>query len=166
MSRGGWLLVALALALGGCGYRPASSPDVAPRIQRLHVGAFTNETFRPGLDGVVSGSVLRRLQLERRLTVVAQPGAEAVLSGAVRSYENDPIAFQPGDVGQRFRVRVFVTARVSGRDGPLLMQEVVGEAFYTAAAAVTGTRAAEEDAIRRAAQDLAERLVGLLADAL
>jgi hypothetical protein len=155
-------LLALAALLAACGYRPPGAA-LPVRLQRLHVAPFANDTFRPGVNAVVAEAVLRRLQLDHRVAVVEEGGAEAVLAGAVRQYENEAVAFERVDIGRRFRVRLFVAATlVDRRGGPTLRQEVVGEAFYTAAAAVTGTRAAEEDAVRRAAQDLAERLVAVL----
>jgi hypothetical protein len=158
------LLLALlaVLCLTGCGYRPPGA--LAPsRMQRLHVAAFANNTFRPGINAVVAGAVLRRLQLDHRLAVVDEAGADAVLAATVRQYENEAVAFEEAEIGRRFRVRLFVAATlVDRRGGPTMRQEVVGEAFYTAGGGVTGARAAEEDAARRAARDVADRLVTLL----
>ena len=94
--------------------------------------------------------------------------ADAVLGGSLTAYQNDPIAFERADIGRRFRVRVTLALRLAERGGDkvLLKEEIVGEAFYTAGAGVVATRAAEEDATARAAQDLAGRVVARLMDGL
>jgi hypothetical protein len=160
------LLVPVALLLLSCGYRPAGSlsPDVTPRI---HVAAFANSTFRPGMHALVGAAVLRRLYLDRRLALVEEPRAEVLLAGTVRGYENEAVAYEQAEIGRRFRIRIWVTATLTDRRGGRPVQhEVLGEAFYTAGRGVTGTRAAEEDAVQRAASDVADRLVAILIDEL
>ena len=78
------------------------------------------------------------------------------------------IAFDASDVGRRFRVRVYVTSTLTDRRAGRLpvQRDVVGEAFYTVGSTLAGTRAAEEDAIRRAVGDLAVRLVSYVIDDL
>lgn len=161
------LAVAGVLLAAGCGYRPPGSLTAPGRTPRLHVAPFANSTYRPGIHALVSAAILRRLQLDRRLTVVDEPRAEAVLGGIVRAYENEAVAFERAEIGRRFRVRLVVTATLTDRRGGApLRHELTGEAFYTAGTGVTGTRAAEEDAIQRAANDVAGRLVAVLIDDL
>ncbi len=166
-----WLRALVVLALGaavaaGCGYRPSGTLSESA-LPRLHVAPFANHTMRPGVHTLVGAAVLRRLQIDRRLTLVSEPQAEAVLTGAVNAYENEAVAYEQAEIGRRFRVRLFVTATVTDRrGGPVVTHELAGEAFYTAGSGVTGTRAAEEDAAQRAASDVATRLVSVLIDEL
>jgi hypothetical protein len=84
----------------------------------------------------------------------------------VTAYANDAIAFDrlQQDVGRRFRVRVTLLATVAARtDGAVRLKEAItGEAFYTAGAGAVSTRNAEDEALQRAAQDLASRVVSRL----
>ncbi len=159
-------VLALSVLLTACGYRPVSDgpAGTAPNLQ---VAAITNETFKPGLNTMVSTALLRRLRLE------SHPGADArppdfILSGSVTGYENDAIASTREDIGQRFRVRVTVLATLTPRGGGTarLREIIVGQAFYTTGADVVGTRAAENDAALRAAQDLARRLAARIQEEL
>ncbi len=161
------VLLALATAVAaGCGYRPSGMVrESAP--PRLHVAPFANHTFRPGVHTLVGAAVLRRLQIDRRLAVVSEPQAEAVLTGVVNAYENEAVAYEQAEIGRRFRVRLFVTTTLTDRrGGPAVIHEITGEAYYTAGSGVTDTRAAEEDAVQRAAGDVATRLVSVLIDDL
>ena len=161
------LVFAAAALLSACGYRPVSeSPaGVAPNLQ---VVAITNDTYKPGLQAVVSAAILRELRLGgQRMGADGRP-PDFILSGSVTGYENDAIAYTREDIGQRFRVRVTMLAILSPRGGgPARLREtIIGQAFYSTGADVVGTRAAENDAAFRAAQDLARRLAARIMEEL
>lgn len=162
------LLVILPLWGAGCGYQPYGLGSLPPELQRLHLAAVRNDTLRPGLQGIVGAAILRQLQQDGRIRVAPQEAADAVLAGTITAYQNIPIAFDQNDIGQRFRVRLVMTMQLTGRGGQksLLMEEIYGEAFYTAGQQVTETRTAEQDAGFRAAQDLAVRVVTRLLEGL
>lgn len=151
--------------LGGCGYH-ALGAGPASSGRQLYVEAITNGTLRPGLQGVVSAALLRQLRLHGVLRSSESGPPDLVLSGAVTAYANDAIAFDrlQQDVGRRFRVRVTLLATVAARtDGAVRLKEAItGEAFYTAGAGAVSTRNAEDEALQRAAQDLASRVVSRL----
>ncbi len=154
---GGWL--------AGCGYRLQGAGG-SPAIRLLHVGAFSNGTFKAGLDGAAGAAVLRALRLDGRVRLVEEPAAEAVLTGRVTAYENDAITFDPSDIGRRFRVRVTMLVTVTDRRSPAegFKEQISAEAFYTTGADVVQTRAAEDDAAARAVQELATRVLARLTE--
>ena len=165
--------VALGIAAGcllaaGCGYRPHGTGSLPPEIQRLHLAALVNDTFRPGLQGLVGAAIIRRFQQDGRVHLSALEAADAILEGTLIAYHNDPVAFERIDIGRRFRVRLTLLLRLTGRDGKkvLLKDEIVGEAFYTAGNDVVATRSAEEEAAQHAARDLAGRVVTRLMEGL
>ena len=162
------LLVILLLWITGCGYQPHGLGSLPAEIQRVHLAALKNGTLRPGLQGIVGTAILRRLQQDGRIRAAPQEAADAVLEGTISAYENIPLAFEQGDIGRRFRVRLVLTMQLTGRNGEkvLLKEEVFGEAYYTAGTGVVATRAAEEEASFRAAQDLASRVVTRLLEGL
>ncbi len=162
------MLACLLLLAAGCGYQPLGTGSLPAEIQRLHLAPLTNDTFRPGLQGLVGAAILRRLQLDGRMHLASQEIADAVLSGNLTAYENTPIAFDSSDVGRRFRVRLIFAMRLTQRGGEkvLLKEEITGEAFYTTGNDVVGTRSAEEEADQRAAQDLATQVVTRLREGL
>ncbi len=162
------LLVLLLFWGAGCGYQPYGLGSLPPDLQRLHVAAFRNDTYQPGLQGLVGTAILRQLQQDGRIRVAPQESADAVLAGTITAYQNIPIAFDQSDIGQRFRVRLILTMQLTGRSAEkvLLKEEVYGEAYYTAGQEVTETRTAEQDAGFRAAQDLAVRVVERLLEGL
>ncbi len=162
------LLLILLFWAAGCGYQPSGLGSLPPNIQRLHVPALKNNTYRPGLEGLVGAAILRQLQQDGRIRVVSQETADAVLAGTITAYQNIPITFDQSDIGQRFRVRLLMTMQLTGEraEKMLLREEVYGEAYYTAGQEVTETRTAEQAAGFRAAQDLAIRVVERLLEGL
>jgi hypothetical protein len=171
--RARWWIVVQCLLLGaavafavGCGYQPLGATGSAEGGPRVAVEPITNETFRPGVQGAVAGALLRQLRLRGILRSPEAGPPDVILSGSVTAYQNEPIAFDTQDIGQRFRVRVTVLATLVGRsDGKVRLREpVVGEAFYTAGTGASGARIAEDDALQRAAQDLASKLVARLVE--
>jgi hypothetical protein len=159
-------LLLVAGLLSACGYHPVSE-TAAGQTPNLQVAPITNETYKPGLNAVVSAAVLRQLRLSGQGAADSRP-PDFILSGSVISYENDAIASNPQDIGQRFRVRVTLQATLTPRTGgpPRLKENVVGQAFYTVGADVVGTRAAENDAAIRASQELARRLAARIMEEL
>jgi hypothetical protein len=163
--RGGWRRAVVMLGgilLAGCGYQPLGGGPPSSG-QQVYVEAITNGTLRPGIQAVVGAALLRQLRLAGVLRAPETGPPDVILSGAVTAYANDAIAFDriQQDVGRRFRVRVTLLATVAARrDGAVRLREAVtGEAFYTAGAGAISTRNAEDEALQRAAQDLASKLV-------
>ena len=158
--------LAVAASLVGCGYRPLGSDGGPTGGRQVYVEAFTNETMRPGLQGVVAAEVLRQLRFRGMLRPAGSGPPDLILSGNVNGYQNIPLAFGAQDIGRRFRVRVTLTATLNGRaDGKVRFTEAVwGEAYYTAGVGAVSAGASEEEAVKLAAQDLASKLVARLMD--
>jgi hypothetical protein len=96
---------------------------------------------------------------------VDEPAADAVLGGTVVSVQSDAVASDLTDVGRRFRVRIVFKGTLQRPTGTAArVREITGEAFFTAGSGVVGARTAEDEAVQRASQDLAARLVTALVD--
>ncbi|MEK7204704.1 MAG: LPS assembly lipoprotein LptE, partial [candidate division NC10 bacterium] len=87
------LLVILLLWVTGCGYQPHGLGSLPPELQRLHLAALRNDTFRPGLQGIVGTAILQQLQQDGRIRVAPQEATDAVLAGTITAYQNIPITF-------------------------------------------------------------------------
>jgi len=156
--------IATAIVAAACGYQPIGMSGPPASARQVYVEAITNETMRPGIQGVVSAAILRQLRLHGVLRSPETGPPDLILSGGVTGYQNEPIAFDRQDIGRRFRVRVTLAASVVGRsDGKVRLKEaVVGEAFYTAGIGAVAARSAEDEALQFAAQDVANKLVARL----
>jgi hypothetical protein len=149
------------MLLVACGYQPVGMSGPPGSAHQVAVEAITNETMRPGIQGVVGAAILRQLRLHGVLRSPATGPPDLILSGGVTGYQNEPIAFDRQDIGRRFRVRVTLLATLVGRaDGKVRLKEaIVGEAYYTAGVGAVSVSNSEDEALRFAAQDVASKLV-------
>jgi len=150
------------LLLTGCGYLGGGSP--AFDLQRITLTARDEVTSRADLRPALLSALAARLAEDGRLRLVEPEQAQATLESRVVGLASEPAAFDPGDVARRFRVvlTLEVTLREKAGTGILLKETVTGEADYSAPVGITGTRAAEEEGIRRAVGEAAARAVVLL----
>jgi hypothetical protein len=152
------------LLLGACGYHLPGRQDPARPVPRIHMAPITNGTFRPNLEGQVASAVSLKIQLEARAPLTDEGQADLVLSGRVTGYGVEALAVDQTDIGRRFRVRVTAAMTVRERAEQRLRFQgsFFGEAYYTVGDTVQSTRAAEDEAIRRASQGLAGQFVARL----
>lgn len=161
----GVLACAGLFLLFGCGYQAGARGGLTGDLRRVHVGPIRSDAFRAGLQGVVAAAIRRRLVSDGGFHLVDEAAADAVLGGTVVSVQSDAVASDLTDVGRRFRVRIVFRATLRRPAGAAeRAREVVGEAFFTAGSGVVGARTAEDEAVQRASQDLAARLVTALVD--
>ena len=156
-------LVAAVVAVG-CGYQPVGMSGPSSAAPRVAVEAITNETMRPGIQGVVGAAVLRQLRLHGVLGSPEAGPPTVILSGGVTGYQNEAIAFDRQDIGRRYRVRVTLLATLTERaDGKVRLKEaIVGEAYYTTGVGAVSVSNSEAEALNFAAQDVANKLVARL----
>ncbi len=79
--------LALALLVGGCGYRLATSRNAvleSQGIRTVYVAPVRNDSFKSGAENVVYNEVLRMLASTRTLRMVNRPeDADVILRGTV-----------------------------------------------------------------------------------
>ena len=166
--RCGLALLLLALLFPGCGYQPLQGGGGPQGPQKLHVAGITNDTLNPWVQAAVSSAIVRQIRFNTRIRMTDEPLADVILAGRVLSYQNEPITFSLQDIGRRYRVRVLLLVTLTGRGTGVvrLKQEITGEAFYNTGSTASDTRAAEQEATQRAAQDASRQLVALLVEEL
>lgn len=167
--RGGSVRVLLAGAAAaivavGCGYQPVGLSGPSSAGPRIAVEAITNETMRPGIQGIVGAAVLRQLRFHGVLGSSEAGPPTLILSGGVTGYQNEAIAFDRQDIGRRYRVRVTLLSTLTDRtDGTVRLKEaIVGEAYYTTGVGAVSVSNSEAEALNVAAQDVANKLVARL----
>ena len=160
--RGGRLLTLVimgAVGLGACGYTGQMS--LPNTLQRIYLVMGDSGISRPGLQTAFTNALTQRLLSSGGRIVSEETQADTTITAKITSLENNPIAFDTRDIARRFRVVVTVNLQVIQRKGKveLVKEDVRGEAYYSAPSGITGIQTAEEDAIRRALREVAERVV-------
>jgi hypothetical protein len=158
------LLLCLATALAGCGYRPMGSEPSAITSQgkpTLAIPPFANRSTEVGLEAIMSNALIDSFAQTKAVHV--RPGAkdaDLVLEGTVRSLDNSSVAFQ--DVTRStvrrvtMRVELVLRQRRGGKiiwkDSELLQEDYVVNPNYLIG------EATRTEGIRRAAVTLARRI--------
>jgi outer membrane lipopolysaccharide assembly protein LptE/RlpB len=163
-SLGAAAMFLLAVVGGACGYR--GQVNLPSDLQRIHVSVSNTGTSRPGLETTVTQALTQRILSAGGRIVAEDTQADATMKAAIVALENNPVAFDSQDIAQRFRLVVVVNLEVIQRKDKveLANEQVRGEAYYSTPPGITGTEVAENDAIRRAARDLADKVVTLVVD--
>jgi TolB-like protein len=114
--RVGVVLVALAAASSGCGYKLAGTGSFLPEtIKTLAVAPFENRTGRPEIEVRVTEAVARELSRHGGTKVVTDKTlADAYLEGSVTDFHTSPVQFNAE--GRATRLESTVVLRASVRD--------------------------------------------------
>jgi hypothetical protein len=138
--RAGWLCTLLgAAALGACGYRFAGTGNRLPSdVHTISLGPLQNLTREIGLEKQLLEALEDEVSSRGRLTVVAQGQGEVILSGVIRDYLNQPIAFSAQDEALQYQASVGVDLQLRRRDNGKLLWKSQGQREAQAYSAVPG----------------------------
>ncbi len=163
----GVLTVLVLAVLTSCGYHLSGTGSIIPPGTRtIAVPAFINETNEPYIDIEVTKAVIAEFIADGRLRVADVEAADLVLRARMVKYEAVPTSYTASSYVQQYRVRLVVNAVLEDqRSKKVLWQENgIEEVFisdYPVTYDVSGrvdiasTRTVKEQAIKKAAQDLA-----------
>ena len=155
------LLVAV-LATASCGYHfTGTGALLPPGTASIAVPAFINNTNEPYLDVEVTKAAIAEFIADGRLHVEDVETAELVLRGTVARFDVTPMSYTASTYVQQYRVRIVVGAQLlDQRTKKVLWQDAGIEAVFISEYKVvlgdiSSTKAFKEDAIKKAAQDIA-----------
>ena len=102
-------LAALALlGMSGCGYTLVGKTSTLPAsIRVIHFQTLVNQTTRVGLEQRLSSEIAKELASRGRFSVKADAaGADAELTGVVKSFDLFAVAFDDAGRAKEYQVRV------------------------------------------------------------
>ncbi len=165
--RGSWtvyflflLVIALSGALSGCGYHVAGKGGSMPGgITTISIPFFQNHTKRPDVETVITTAIVDEFINTASLQVVKSGEGEATLVGSVRLYTLTAVSFDSTDVTQEYRLSVVVDLKLLRKEDESILWERKGltdyEDFKVTALDVDATKAAEREALKKMAKDMA-----------
>ena len=123
----GWIAAAGFLLLtSSCGYHAGGRGDLIPKtVHTIAIPAFSNVTTRYKLTDQLPEAITREFISRTRYRIVSDTNAaDAVLDGAVLSYQSFPTIFDPA-TGTASAVEVHVGLRLS------LRERATGKVLYS-----------------------------------
>ena len=166
-----WLL-ALSLALAGCGYEFGTARALTQRgLLRgvsLAVPVFFNDTFEVALDKRITEFIRRQFLQAGGLTLAHEVGAAPlVLKGIVRSYGLQTMSFGSASVTeQRVNLSVEVTFEDRRTDKQPWKQTYTTSAEFFVTGDLATNRSRQDRATDEACQAMAEHIVSQVFDRL
>jgi outer membrane lipopolysaccharide assembly protein LptE/RlpB len=170
MRRMAIVIVLSSMLLASCGYHLSGTGLVLPAgTSSIAIPAFINNTNEPYLDVDVTKAVVDEFVADGRLHVEDVETSDVVLRGTVTRYVATPMSYTPSSYVQQYRVGIVVGAVLEDqRSKKILWQEQGIEGVFIAEypvsysgagqADITLTKVAKDNAITKAAQDIASTL--------
>jgi outer membrane lipopolysaccharide assembly protein LptE/RlpB len=114
------------LALTGCGYHTlGAATHLPPDIQTLSIPVFANRTESYHTETVMTEAVIREFATRTRfrITPAANPGADAVLRGAILKEVIAPLTYNSAtQQSSSFLITIVASVTLTGHDGKILYQ--------------------------------------------
>lgn len=159
--------LALAAGLNGCaGYRIGNvKPQYLSAVHSIAVQTFTNKTYLPRIEVLVTDTVIKQLQQDGTFQITSGDQADAVLKADIRLVGRSPARSVRGNVlaTTEFNLTLVVRYTLTGRDGKVITgpADVGGTtSFFVGSDIATDQR----QALPLAAEDLAVHLASQLSE--
>jgi hypothetical protein len=159
-------LCLLALGLAGCaGYRVGPVNGEKAGQKSVQVVPFGNKTLEPNLTDAVTTELRRRLQQDGTYRLATHGDGDIILSGDIISFSRDELTLNPQDTltFKDYRINIGATVTVRSRTtGEVVFTHLV--TGFTSVRAGADVPSAERQALPLLADNLAKRIVSLLAE--
>ncbi len=164
-SRAATFLAAAMMATECASYRLGPVNPAIPAGQAIEVGLFQNATPHPGLTESVNASIRRELHRDGTFELATADDGDVLLTGNITAYRRSAVSFQPRDIlsVRDFEVELVTRIRAADRvTGKVLIdRELTGRTTVRLGGDLAS---AERQALPLLANDLAKKVVALLAE--
>ena len=165
-----WLVACLCLTWLGCGYRFVRYEEGFGDVRRVALRGFSNDSFEPLADEIVSNAIAREFLQRGALEVVDDPGrADLILVGRVANVNFVRRSSSSVSFALEYEIRMNLDVRVTRPDGsvvPIDPRALAGSELYLSSADIEVSRTFREEALREVAVVLAARLHDALFEGL
>jgi hypothetical protein len=153
----------ICLTLTGCGYR-ILAPSWPEGISKIYVETNRNQTTEAGMDKIFTDALIQEFWHWGRVRIVNRDEAQAILSGIINDYAAaQPLSFDRDRTIREYRLTIRLNLRLQDAStGKTIWQEngITTQGDYQFFKDdLARTRSQENQAQRKAAADLAGRLL-------
>jgi hypothetical protein len=156
------ILVASVTVAFGCGYKLIGYDEGFGDIRTIAIRTPDNDSYEPGVETIVADALRREFLRRGAVQVVSNPStADLVLDGSVRSVQVSGRSFSSVIFTLEYElVMVLDLAAVRSDGTPLYLgqRSLTESEFYLASADVEAMRKNRQEALRRVAGLLAQRV--------
>jgi len=164
------IVAIVAGSLACSGYRVVRASEGLGPVKRVAVQTLVNDSYEPGLDVMVTEALRREMQKRGGVELVSDPAAaDLVLSGAVLKVQTNARSFSSIAFALEYQVDMSLSLQARKPDGTLVAIDPAALRdweLYLTSSDVEAERRNRDEALRRLASVLAERVHDSLADRL
>ena len=145
---------------GGYGFRGTVN-NLPSDIKAVSIPVFLNESIEPGVEVIFANALIYEFNRSQVLQVVSESEAQAQINGKIRSIAIDPVIY--ANLTQALERKVTISLEVTCRrsDNQKVLWQNQGLSRYEVYRVTTDpnqTQRNKEEAIKKIAQDLSERI--------
>jgi len=163
-------VVAVCTALSGCGYKLVRYEGALGDIDSVAIETLANESYEPGIEYIVADALRREFLRRGAVRLTDDRGsADLVLSGRVLRVETAGLSLSSVVLVIEYQLSLSLAIRATRLDGmevPVDSRALRESERYLASGDVEATRKNRDEALRRVAAVLAERVHDSLAEVL
>jgi outer membrane lipopolysaccharide assembly protein LptE/RlpB len=159
---GTWAVAQVA----GCGYKLIDYQESPPGLRSVSIRTFSNNSYEPGIEFVVADA-LRREFLRRGVVALVDDASEAdlAIAGVVQPIGIRTRSFSSVALALEWEITLRLSVHAVRPDGSIVRVDEVSmqdTERYLASADIEATRKNRDEAMRRMAAVLAERIHDML----
>ena len=158
-------LMAALLALlvfSGCGYGfRGTVNNLPPDIKAISIPVFVNESIEPGVEVIFANALIYEFGRSQTLQVVSESEAQAQINGKIRSIAVDPVVYATLTQALERRVTIILEITCRRSDNQKILWQNQSLSRYEIFQVTTDpiqTQRNKDEAIKKIAQDLSERI--------
>jgi len=163
-------VVAVCTALSGCGYKLVRYEGALGDIDSVAIETLANESYEPGIEYIVADALRREFLRRGAVRLTDDRGsADLVLSGSVLRVETAGLSLSSVVLVIEYQLSLSLAiqaTRLDGMEVPVDSRALRESERYLASGDVEATRKNRDEALRRVAAVLAERVHDSLAEVL
>jgi outer membrane lipopolysaccharide assembly protein LptE/RlpB len=167
------ILIFLPVMLCSCGYSMRGAGTIKggsdQAYQSIAVPMFANDTFEPLIEKAVTAALKEEILHDGRLVLTDPENADLVVKGRVKSFELQPLTYDPLERIQEYRLVIVseVLVMKRGSEQPLWKDSTIeSHADYRVTQDVTKSKINKMEAVRKASRNLSEKFVIRMLDTL
>jgi hypothetical protein len=149
----------LSTGSGCTGYKLGS--NLPPGIRSVSVPVFINQTGQPALETLTTGAAIQEFQKDGSLSVVPRDQADSVLEVTLTRYALTPLRYRENRTTTAREYRLTIRANVVFRRASTkeILSQTSALEGYADFESLSDLPSAQRDALPKASQDLAHRIV-------
>ena len=159
-------LIILSLSLLSCGYHFAGTGNLPANIKTIAIEVLKNRTNEVGVENRFTNDIIYEITRNEKVTLTNSKRAEAILSGVIKSVEDDTIAHTEAYTSEQRRIEFVFDLTLKNKEGVTIWSaiDIYSNETYDVSDDRTVTDQNQDEAITKLSERFAEKVYGRLTE--